>query len=97
MIEAQDYERRLANRLVDQVNHLAGSHSAHRRGWFDYHLDHLCVVDGVLLSSGLAPDSDGRGCVKEIKFPAPGSIAQMIEAQDYERHLANLTLSPSPW
>ncbi len=47
MIEAQGYERRLANRLVEKVNHLAGSHTAHRCGWFDFHLGHLCAVDGV--------------------------------------------------
>jgi len=47
MIEAQDYERHLENRNVNQVNHLAGSHTAHRCGWFDFHPGHLCAVDGV--------------------------------------------------
>jgi hypothetical protein len=59
MIEAQGYERHLANPLVDQVNHLAGSHTAHRRGRFDFHPGHLCAVDGDSPYCGLASDSDG--------------------------------------
>jgi hypothetical protein len=34
MSGVQDYER-----------HLVNSHSAHRRGWFDFHPGHVCAVE----------------------------------------------------
>jgi hypothetical protein len=40
------------------------SHSAHRRGRFDFHLDRLCAIDGLPSSCGLAPDSGGRSYQK---------------------------------